>query len=172
MTPCFFQFMRFFDLFLLCSFFLLRRCLLLSRRLLLCGLQFLKTSLQTGNLLILHLDLITLVLDGGQQALQLIVVDIERIEGIYSVDEVTQDIHVVGEGIERSAVDTTVQTYVRRLGGHETEVVGSLEIVPVLIDARIIGDAQTVSHTVEFVEGLTLHGVTQPAADITLLIDP
>ena len=56
---------------------------------LLCLLLYLfNLSLKTDNLLVLHLKLFILILDGSKQALKLIVINISRIEVVYSGDEV------------------------------------------------------------------------------------
>ena len=59
-------------------------------------------SLKTDNLLVLHLYLFILILDGSKQALQLIVINISRIEVVHTVDEVTKNVHIVSESIERT----------------------------------------------------------------------
>ena len=76
-----------------------------------------------------------MILNGGKKRVELVVVDILRIEVVDTCDKVAKDIHIVSEGIERAAIDTAVQTNIRRFGGHEAEVVACLQIVPVLIDA-------------------------------------
>ena len=120
----------------------------------------------------MHLDLLTLIADGGEQRLQLVVVDVLRIEAVHTIQEVAKNVHVVREGVEGRRIDSAVETYVRRLRGHEAEVVACLQIIPVEVDLRVVGNAHAVGHTIEFVEGLALHGVTQPAAHVALLVDP
>ena len=71
--------------------------------LLLCLLLYLfNLSLKTDNLLVLHLNLFILILDGSKQALKLIVINISRIEVVYSGDEVAKNVHIVSESIERT----------------------------------------------------------------------
>ena len=117
--------------------------------------------MQACNLLVFIYDFISLIADGGQQSIQLLIVDFGRIECIDAVDEVAKYIHVVGESIKWSAIETTVQSNVGWFGGHETEVVACLEVVPVLIDAWIVGNAQTVCHAIELIEGFALQSVAK-----------
>lgn len=91
-----------------------------------------------------------------------IVVDFRRIEAVDSVDEVTEDIHVVGEGVKGAGVDASVESHAAGFCGHESEVVAGLQIVPVLVDTWVVGDAHALCHAVEFVESLSLHGVSEP----------
>lgn len=55
-----------------------------------------------------------------------IVLNPQRIEVVHSVDEVAENVHVVGERIEGRDVDAAVKSGVRRFGGHVSEIVGSL----------------------------------------------
>ena len=71
--------------------------------LLLCLLLYLfNLSLKTDNLLVLHLKLFILILDGSKQAFKLIVINISWIEVVYSGDEVAKNVHIVSESIERT----------------------------------------------------------------------
>ena len=101
------------------------------------------------NALVLYLDFLILIFDGGEKTLQLIVIHIRRIQVVDTIEEVAKNIHIVGESIERIAVDTTVKTYIAWFGGHEAEVVACLQVIPVLIDTRIVGNADTVGNTIK-----------------------
>ena len=88
-----------------------------------CGMILLEFCLQFLYLAILCLNLFALVLDSGEEGVELFVVHIDWIEGVDAVDEVAEDIHVVGECIVWSIVYTSVHAHAVLLGGHETEVV-------------------------------------------------
>ena len=47
-----------------------------------------------------------------------------------------------------------------------------LQIVPVLIDTWVVGNAHTVGYAIELVESLALHRVSEPAAAVALLVVP
>ena len=125
-----------------------------------------------GYFLRLHFKLLSLITDSCKQAVQLLIVDFSRIKTVDTVQEVAQNIHVIGKGIERTGIDAPVHSHPRGLGRHEPEVVARLQIVPVLVDARVVGNTHTVGNAVKLVECFTLHRIPQPCTDVTLLIHP
>ena len=124
--------------------------------------DFLEFSLQSCDLLVLHLYLVAFILDSCEQRVELIVVDLWGIETVDTVDEVAEDIHVVGEGVKGAGVDAAVESYTAGFCGHEAEVVAGLQIVPILVDTWVVGDTHTLRHAVELVESFALHGVAEP----------
>ena len=60
------------------------------------------------------------------------------------------------------------------LGGHETEVLGGLQAVPVLLDAAVAAGENTAHHllVIELGKSLTLHAVAEHTAGIALLVVP
>ena len=136
------------------------------------SLNLFNLCLQTYYLFILKLYLVALVADSGKQRLEFLIVDVLRLKVVDPVDEVAEDVHIVVERIEGAGIDTSIHCHSRRFGGDEVEVIGSLQIVPVLVDTWVVSDAHAVGYAVELVESLALHGVTQPARHIALLVHP
>ena len=118
--------------------------------------------LQFRNLLVADGEFVTLILDGGQERIQLIVFDFERIKIVDAGDEVAQDVHVVGEGIVGRGVNAAITAVAAGFGGDEAEVVGGLEIIPVLEQTLVASDAHAICHRVEFFEGFLLHHIAEP----------
>ena len=114
----------------------------------------------------------TLVLDSGQQCIQLFIIYIHRIERIDTFDKVTKNIHIIGKSIKRRFINATVQTDTALLGSHETEVVTCLQIIPVLLDTAVITEMDTFGNTIQLVECFTLHHITQPTAGISFFVHP
>ena len=113
-----------------------------------------------------------MILDGGEQGVEFLVVNVQRIAVVDAGDEVTEDVHVVGEGIVGRIIDSAITTVAVGLGAHEAEVVGSLEIVKVLHETAVAADANTVSDGVEFVDGFTLHDVSEPGGEVSFFVHP
>ena len=91
-----------------------------------------------------------------------------------ALEEVAQDVHVVGEGVVLAVVDAPVDPHAVVLGGHEAEVVGGLQAVPVLLYAAVAAgkDASHDVLVVELVEGFALHAVAQQAARVAFFVVP
>ena len=123
------------------------------------------------DLFVLHGEFVALVFDRGEEGIELVVVDFERIEVVDARDEVAEDVHVVGERVVGRGVDAAIAAVAVGFRGDEAQVVRGLEIVPVLAQALVAADAHAVGHGVEFVEGFLLHDVAQPGREVALFVD-
>ena len=117
-------------------------------------------------------NLLTLVVDGGVESIEFIVLHLDGEEILHTLDEVAQDVHVVGKGIIGAVIETTDHVHAHRLGSHVAEIVAGLDAVPILLDAAVLTNHDAAGLLVEFVEGFTLHAITQPATRVTLLVIP
>ena len=124
------------------------------------------------NLLVANHQLVTLILDGGQERIEFIVFDVLWIEIVDTRDEVAQNVHIIGESIVGGSVDAAITAITAGFGGDEAEVVGSLEIVPVLEQTLVASDAHAIGHRVEFFESFLLHHVAQPRREVALFVYP
>ena len=77
------------------------------------------------------------------------------------------DKRIVGRG-----VDAAISAVAISLGRDESEIVGRLEIVPILHETLVAGNAHTIGHRIEFVERLLLHGIAEPRRKVALFVDP
>ena len=126
-------------------------------------------------LLVEHLDLILLIADGGEQRVELLVVDAHGILLLDTHDEVGKDVHVVGECVEGGIVGRELRvdgTVVHVLGRHVEEVVGRLEIVPVLLEAAVVAEAHALAYAIELGKRLVLQLVAQPCRGVACLVGP
>ena len=123
-------------------------------------------------LLVFEREFVALVLDGGEEGVELFVVDVEGIAVVYAGDEVAKNIHIVGEGIIGRVVDTAIAAVAVGLGAHKAQVVGGLQIVEVLHEATVAADAHAVGDAIEFVAGFALHDVAEPGREVALFVYP
>ena len=128
--------------------------------------------LELVDFFVLHGEFVALVFDRGEEGIELVVVDFEGIEVVDARDEVAEDVHVVGKCVVGRGVDAAIAAVAVGFRGDEAQVVGGLEIVPVLAQALVATDAHAVGHGVEFVEGFLLHDVAQPGREVALFVDP
>ena len=73
--------------------------------------QLFDLRLQANDFFIFYFDLITLVLYHGEEIFELIIVDAGGIEAVHTIDEVAEDVHIVGEGIKRTVIDAAVDAH-------------------------------------------------------------
>ena len=124
------------------------------------------------NLLVANHQLVTLILDGGQERVEFIVFNVLRIEIVDTRDEVAQNVHIIGESIVGGSVDAAITAITAGFGGDEAEVVGRLEIVPVLEQTLVASNAHAIGHRVEFFESFLLHHVAEPRREVALFVYP
>ena len=123
-------------------------------------------------LLVFECEFVALILDGGEEGVELFVVDVEGIAVVDAGDEVAKDVHIVGEGIVGRVVDTAVTAVAVGLGAHKAQVVGGLQIVEVLHEATVAADAHAVGDAIEFVASFALHDVAEPGREVALFVYP
>ena len=93
---------------------------------------------------------------------------------MHPLEEITQDVHIVGKSIVFIVINTTIYGHSVVLGGHETEILCGLQSVPVLLDTSVATSQNATNNlfVIEFGKSLALHAITQHAAGVTLLIVP
>ena len=94
------------------------------------------------------INFITLILNSRQQGIQFLIVYIHWIKRLYPFDEITQNIHIVGESIIRRFINTPIQTYTTIFRSHKAEVITCLQIIPILLDTTVIRQMDTFSNAI------------------------
>ena len=121
------------------------------------------------------LDLSLLITDSGEERAEFLIVDRHGVLLLDAYDEVSKYIHVVGERIERSIVGRELgvnRTIVHVLGGHVEEMIGSLKIIPVLLQTAILTETDTFADRIELLESLVLKLVAEPCGSVACLVGP
>lgn len=118
-------------------------------------------------------DFAFLVADGLEECVELFVVDAEGILLVDAHQEVGQSVHVVGECLVGRLIGAEVgvcRAVCEVFGRHVVEVVGALEIPPVLLETAVFAQAHTLAGTVELAEGFALELVACPCRYVAGLV--
>ena len=102
------------------------------------ALELLQAGTKHADLVLLHGEFVTEVGNLCVEGVEFIVLDTLGEEVVDPLEEVAEDVHVVGESIEGAVVETAQHGHSLWLRGHVLEVVGSLKAVPVLLDAAVL----------------------------------
>ncbi len=116
------------------------------------------------------LDFFALVLDEGEERIDFFIFS-TTVHVVNASYEVADNVHIIRESIVGTVINTTV-TAGTCLGGHETEVVGSLEVIEILLELLVLGHANTFCNAVEFIACFLLHLVAEPGAEVAFFIHP
>ena len=120
-------------------------------------------------------DFSSLVADGGQQRVELLVVDGGGVLLLHAHQEVGEHVHIVGERCERCLVGR--ESGVRRsvgevLGRHVEQMVRRLQAPPVLFELAVVAEAHALGYGVELVESLLLQLVAEPCRGVARFVGP
>lgn len=98
-----------------------------------------------------------------------------RAGGLTPFPQMIQDVHEVDIGVVGGVVGIEVLVNVtigKVFCAHIVEMVGGLHTPPIPENLRVLGRVNLFFYAVEFVNGVGLHGITEPSGEVTLRVGP